>query len=344
MPRHDRFLNACRGLPVDATPIWLMRQAGRYMAEYRALRENYGILEMIKTPELAAEVTLQPVRAFEIDAAIIFADILPALEELGFELTFVSGRGPVIGNPIRSADQVGALRPTPGCGGLDRTCEAIRQVRAELDGLIPLIGFCGAPFTLACYAIEGGGSKDFLAAKQFMYEQPAAWAGLLDALTDVLGDYLAGQVEAGAQTIQIFDSWAGALSPADYREYALPWTRRLVNQVRERGVPVIHFGTGLSGFLPIQKELGADVLGIDWRISLADARRILGPEVAVQGNLDPAVMLAPVDVIRGQASRVLAENGGAPGHIFNLGHGIFKTTPVDHVRALVDHVHGASAT
>ena len=339
MPRSDRFLEACRGRPVDATPVWLMRQAGRYMAEYRALRERHALLEMIKTPELAAEITLQPVRAFAVDAAIIFADILPALEELGFELAFVPGRGPVIGNPIRSPQQVAGLRPTPGRGGLDRTGQAIRLARAELDGLVPLIGFCGAPFTLACYAIEGGGSRDFLAAKTFLHEHPRAWRRLLDALTAVLAEYLADQVKAGAQALQIFDSWAGALSPADYREYAMPWTRPLIQQARALGVPVIHFAAGAAALLPLFKELGADVLGLDWRISLADARRALGPNLPVQGNLDPAVLLAPPPEIRRQASRILAENRGAPGHIFNLGHGVLKTTPPEHVRLLVDHVH-----
>ncbi len=337
MSRADRFLNACRGEPVDATPIWLMRQAGRYMPEYRALRAKYGILEMIKTPELAAEVTLQPVRAFDIDAAIIFADILPALEEAGLDLEFIPGKGPVIHNPVRSPSDVERLGWATGRGGLEKTMDAIRLVQSELDGLVPLIGFAGAPFTLACYAIEGGSSRDFLSAKQFMYEQPAAWDKLLTRISDILIDYLQGQVEAGVNVIQLFDSWAGALSPADYRTMALPYTQRVLQAVQ--GVPRIHFGTGLSGFMPLLKETGADILGVDWRMDLADARAQLGPDQPVQGNLDPAVLFAPADEIRRQAKAVLDANAGRNGFIFNLGHGVFKETPVEHVRTLVDFVH-----
>ena len=344
MARHDRFLKACRGEPVDATPIWLMRQAGRYMREYRAIRERHSILEMIKTPDLATEVTLQPVRAFDVDAAIIFADILPTLEELGFELSFISGTGPVISNPVRTANDVQRIPSTPDAGGLKSTFQAIQQVRNELDGRVPLIGFCGAPFTLACYAIEGGSSKHFLAAKKFMLEEPRAWNAFLDRLTSVLTDYVQGQVEAGAQVIQIFDSWAGALSPSDYIHRVLPYTRKLVNHIRSLGVPTIHFGTGMSGFLSMQRELGADVIGLDWRINLSEAREILGEDQPVQGNLDPSVLLSSEDEVMAQASRVLDENNKRTGHIFNLGHGIFKQTPVDRVRQLVDYVHSRTET
>jgi uroporphyrinogen decarboxylase len=339
MARADRFLKACRGEPVDATPVWLMRQAGRYMAEYRALRERHSLLEMIKTPELAAEVTLQPVRAFPVDAAIIFADILPVLEELGFDLTFVPGTGPVIANPVRSAADVRSLCATPGRGGLDRTAEAIRLVRRDLDGTVPLIGFAGAPFTLGCYAVEGGSSRDYLVAKGFLYAEPKAWGELMDRLTETLTAYLRAQVEAGAQALQIFDSWAGILSPADYWVHALPYTRRIVEALRPLGVPIIHFGTGLGAYLPLVAACGADVIGIDWRIDLADARAILGWERPVQGNLDPALLLAPADARQEGVARVLAANGGRTGFIFNLGHGVYKQTPPEAVLALVEQVH-----
>lgn len=336
----DRFLRACRRKPVDATPVWLMRQAGRYMPEYRALREKYSILELIRTPDLATEVTLQPIRAFNLDAAIIFADILPVLQGLGLELEFVKGDGPVIHNPLRTEAQIEALVVRPAEETLGFTLQAIRQVKRELAGRIALIGFSGAPFTLASYAIEGGGSRNYLYAKSLMYGQPRVWHALLEKLAEVVGDYLRAQAAAGAQVLQLFDSWIGALSPADYREYVLPYSKRAIEIAKsDRDVPVIHFGTGTSGMLPLLKEAGGDVIGVDWRIDLAAAWEQLGPDVAVQGNLDPVVLFAPVPEIKKQAARILDSVRGKPGHIFNLGHGILQHTPVEHVAALVDFVH-----
>ncbi len=334
-----RFLNACRREPVDAVPIWLMRQAGRYMAEYRALRQKYTILEIIKTPELAVEVTLQPVNAFDLDAAIIFADILPPLEGMGLQLTFEKGEGPVIHNPLRTPADIAALRLPDPRESLAFTLQAIRLARRELDGRIPLIGFSGAPFTLASYAIEGGSSRNYTRAKSLMYNQPDAWHVLMDKLATLVGEYLYAQAEAGAQVLQYFDSWVGALAPADYREYVLPHAQKAIARARQSGVPVIHFGTGTSGMLPLIREAGGDVIGVDWRIDIADARRILGETVAIQGNLDPLTLFAPLPVLKQRAAAILDSMDGHPGFIFNLGHGILPNTPVEHVAALVDFVH-----
>jgi uroporphyrinogen decarboxylase len=339
MSRSNRFLAACRAQPVDAAPIWLMRQAGRYMPEYRALRANHRLLDMIKTPELAAEVTLQPVRAFDVDAAIIFADILQILDEVGLSLEFVEGHGPVLHHPVHGPDDVEGLDRRTGSGGLEQTLAAIRRVKRQLEGTLPLIGFAGAPFTLACYAVEGGSSKEFLRAKQFMYNQEPAWRRLLEMLTSLVADYLVDQVHAGADAIQLFDSWAGILSPADFADSALPYAREIVRRVQACGVPVIYFGTGLSGCLEEVRRIGADVIGLDWRIGLAQARTRLGEAQAIQGNLDPAVLLASAERIRRAAGDLIETNGGRPGFIFNLGHGVHKETPPDHVQALVDAVH-----
>lgn len=344
MTPSNRFLQACRRQPVDATPIWLMRQAGRYMAEYRALREKYSILNLIKTPELAAEVTLQPIRAFNLDAAIIFADILTLLEGLGLHLEFVKGDGPVIHNPVRTAADVAALTVRPAQETLHFTLQAIALVRRELNGKVPLIGFSGAPFTLASYAIEGGGSRNYTRAKGLMYGQPAVWHSFMDKLAQAIGDYLHAQAQAGAQVLQLFDSWVGALSPADYRDYVLPYSKKAIDLARgNTDIPVIHFGTGTAGMLPLLKEAGGDVIGVDWRIDLPLAWDALGKAVAVQGNLDPVVLFAPIPEIKKQAARILDGVRGRPGHIFNLGHGILQHTPVDHVAVLVDFVHEYSA-
>jgi len=349
----SRLLRACRRESVDATPIWLMRQAGRYMAEYRALRQRYTILEMIKTPELACEVTLQPMQAFNLDAAIIFADILPPLEGMGLPLEFVKGEGPVIATPVRTAADVAALRVTPPEESLGFTLEAIRLVRRELDGggralsgrCIPLIGFSGAPFTLASYAIEGGSSRNFVHAKRLMMGEPALWAQLMTKLSEVIGHYLLAQARAGAQVLQLFDSWAGQLSPADYRTSALPYSRRAIEIARQAGVPIIHFGTETGGMLDLIREAGGDVIGVDWRVPLDVAWRQLGEGVAVQGNLDPVALFAPWPELQQRAQHVLdaARSVGRPGHIFNLGHGILPETPVDNVRRLVDFVHEYSS-
>jgi uroporphyrinogen decarboxylase len=342
-PMNDRFLKACRREPVKTTPIWLMRQAGRYMAEYRRLRETHTILEIIKTPELAVEVTLQPINAFDLDAAIIFADILPPLEAMGLSLEFIRGEGPIFHNPLRTAADVAALSVPDPRESLSFTMEAIRLVRYELAGRVPLIGFSGAPFTLASYAIEGGATRNFVLTKSLMYNQPEVWHELMDKLATLVGEYLIAQAEAGAQVLQLFDSWAGALGPADYRQYVLPYSRRVIQTTGSSGVPVIHFSTGTSGMLEAIKEAGGDVIGVDWRIDLSDAWRTLGDDIAIQGNLDPVALFAPLPELREHVVRILAQADGRPGHIFNLGHGILPKTPVEHVAALVDMVHELSS-
>jgi uroporphyrinogen decarboxylase len=340
---NDRLLKACRREPVDCTPVWLMRQAGRYMSEYRRLREKYTILESIKTPELAVEVTLQPIRAFDLDAAIIFADILPPLEAMGLALEFVHGEGPVIHNPLRHPDDVAALYVPDPRESLGFTLEAIRLARRELDGRLPLIGFSGAPFTLASYAVEGEGSHHFALTKSLMYGEPRAWHSLMDKLASLVGDYLKAQAEAGAQVLQLFDSWVGALSPDDYRRFVLPYSQRAIKTAQSAGVPVIHFSTETAGMLEHIKEAGGDVIGVDWRVDLAAAWRRLGDDVAIQGNLDPLALFAPLPELERQVSGILAQVDGRPGHIFNLGHGILPQTPVEHVAALVEMVHRRSA-
>jgi uroporphyrinogen decarboxylase len=334
-----RFLKACRCEPVEVTPIWLMRQAGRYMAEYRALRQKYSILEIIKTPDLAVEVTLQPINAFNLDAAIIFADILPPLEGMGLKLTFEKGEGPVIHNPIRTPADIEKLHQPDPRESVAFTLEAISLARQELAGRVPLIGFSGAPFTLACYAIEGGGLRNYILAKSLMYEEPAAWHKLMEKLAILVGEYLYAQAKAGAQALQFFDSWAGALSPLDYREFVLPHSRRAIERAKESGAPVIHFGVGTSSILHLIKEAGGDVIGVDWRIELNQARRILGDDVAIQGNLDPVTLFAPLPVLKQRAAAILDQMAGCPGFIFNLGHGILPNTPVRHVAALIDFIH-----
>ena len=340
----SRFLRACRREPVDATPIWLMRQAGRYMPEYRTLRQRYGILEIIKQPELALEVTMQPINAFDLDAAIIFADILPLLEGMGLSLEFIKGEGPLIHNPVRTADDVARLAAPPPEEALPYTLDAIRLARKELAARgIPLIGFSGAPFTLACYAIEGGSSRHHARTKGMMFGEPALWNELMTKLTDAAARYLVAQVAAGAQAVQLFDSWCGELSPADYRLCLLPHMKRLVATVKKAGVPVILFGVGTSGLLELLRETGADVIGIDWRIDLCAARNRLGDSVAIQGNLDPITLFAPWEAIQPRAQTVLDAANGQPGHIFNLGHGVLPETPVDHVKRLCEYVHAASS-
>ncbi len=335
------FLLACNRQPTPHTPIWLMRQAGRYMPEYRAVKEKHGsILNMVKDPSVATEITLQPMRAFELDAAIIFADILTLLEPMGFRLEFVKGEGPLIHNPIRAPADLNRLKPVDPNVDLAFTLDAIRMVQRELAGRKPLIGFSGAPFTLACYAIEGGSSRDFARARMFMYADPGAWAELMTRLAEAVGDYLAAQVAAGADAIQLFDSWAGVLSPSDYARFVLPYSRlALERAIQHRSVPRIHFGTGTGGFLHLIRDAGCEVVGVDWRVDLATAWNQFGRPAAAQGNLDPVVLFAPPDEIRRQARRILDSVRGRPGHIFNLGHGILEHTPVDHVRVLVDFVH-----
>jgi uroporphyrinogen decarboxylase len=338
---NDRFLKACRREPVDCTPVWFMRQAGRYMAEYRALRAKHSILELCKTPELAAQVTLQPIDRFPLDAAIIFADILLPLEPMGLSLEFAAGEGPVIHNPVRDQADVERLNVIDG-GELDYVAEAIRQARHALNGRVPLIGFAGAPFTLASYAIEGGSSRNYLLTKQLMYSEPKAWHQLMDKFARVITGYLRRQIKAGAQAIQLFDSWVGCLSVGDYVEYVMPHVQLIFEGLKREGVPMIHFGTGTSAMLPQMREAGGDVIGVDWRIHLDEAWAAVGHDVAVQGNLDPLALYAPLHEIERRVADILRRAGGRPGHIFNLGHGILPTTPIEHVAATIDMVHKLS--
>lgn len=340
---NDRFLRACRRQPVDATPVWFMRQAGRYMKEYRDLRERYSMLELCRTPELATEVTLQPVRRFPLDAAIIFSDLLLPLEPLGLPFDFVKGDGPRVERPIRAESDVAALSPFEPRERLAPVLEAIRLVKAQLAGLVPLIGFAGAPFTLASYAIEGGHSNHYAHTKALMYGNPKAWHRLCALLADTAADYLVAQVEAGADAVQVFDSWVGALGPADYREFVLPHSRHIFDRLKPLGVPTIHFGTGTATLLPLLTDAGGDVIGADWRIPLDDAWALIGDGHAVQGNLDPTLLLAPTPRLLAAADDVLRRAGGRPGHIFNLGHGILPNTSVEAVEALAEHVHAYTA-
>ena len=336
------FLRACRREQTAFTPVWLMRQAGRYLPEYRALRARYDFLTLCKTPEAATEVTLQPIERLGVDAAILFADILLVLEPLGVGLEFTRGEGPHIARPVRSADDVARLAPVDVPSSVGFVFETVRRARKALAERVPLIGFAGAPFTLASYLIEGGASREFLLTKRFMRAEPAAWHALMARLAGITVEYLDGQIDAGAQAVQLFDSWVGTLSPADYREFVLPHSRAVLNRLAP-GVPAIHFGTGTAALLELMKEAGGDVLGLDWRVNLGPTWDRLGADVAVQGNLDPAVLLAPVPEIRRAARAILEGAARRPGHIFNLGHGVHQETPVDHVRALVDMVHEMSA-
>lgn len=340
------FLRACNRLPAEHTPIWLMRQAGRYMPEYRALREKHGMLEMINTPELAAEVTLQPIKAFGVDAAIIFADILPPLIGMGFELEFVEGTGPVIHNPIQDARGVDALATPPATEALPGTLEAIRLVTAELAPRnVPLIGFAGAPFTLASYAIEGGGSKTYAKTKTLMYREPEAWDRLMGKLVTVQADYLIQQAEAGASALQVFDSWAGmALGVQDYERYVRPHNAALFQMLETAGMPVINFSSGTGAYLDVVAACGGTVIGVDWRLPLDVAWEKAGLDRAIQGNLDPIALLVSWPELRPRIDDVLTRAGGRAGHIFNLGHGILPNTPVDNVRRLVDYVHEQTAS
>jgi uroporphyrinogen decarboxylase len=320
-----------------------MRQAGRYMAAYQALRQRYSLLDLCRTPELAAEVTLQPMQRLPVDAAIIFTDLLIPLEPMGARLVFTPNEGPVIENPIRSAADVEALHMVDPQADLAFTLEAIRIVCRDLDGKVPLIGFAGAPFTLASYLIEGSGSRHYIQTKQLMYHQPEAWHRLLDKLASVATTFLQAQVASGAQVVQLFDSWVGCLSPDDYRRYVLPYTKQVIEGLRNAGVPVIHFGTDTAMLLDAMREAGSDVIGVDWRIPLDDAWHRIGPDVGIQGNLDPVALFAPLPEIQRRVDDILRRAGNRPGHIFNLGHGILPETPIEHVQAVADLVHAHSA-
>ncbi len=327
------FLDACWGKPVSATPVWFMRQAGRSLPEYRAVRERYGMFDIIRTPELAAEVTVQPVRRLGVDAAILFSDIVVPLTAVGVDIALAPG--PVVAEPFVGAADLDRLRPLDAEADMAYVLDTVKLLVGELD--VPLIGFAGGPFTLATYLV--GSSKEQTKAKAFMHSEPALWADLLDRLADTVLASLRAQVAAGAAAVQLFDSWAGVLSPADYRRHVLPATRKVLGGLADVGVPRIHFGVGTGELLELMHEAGADVVGVDWRVPLGTARRRLGADVAVQGNLDPAVCLAPWEPVALAARKVLAANGGRPGHVFNLGWGVLPETDPDVLRRVVDLVH-----
>lgn len=336
------FLKACRREKTPYTPVWLMRQAGRYMKEYRKIRDKVSFLELCRNQELAAEVTITACEKIKADAAILFSDILLMVEPLGFSLEYSKEDGPVISGNLATQKDVDRLPEIEPKDSLQFVFDAVRLTRSCLNPKIPLIGFCGAPFTLASYMIEGGTSKSFLKTKQLMYSDAGVWRALMEKISRGLVEFLKGQVDSGADAIQIFDSWVGCLGPEDYREFVLPHTKFIIENLGRR-VPLIHFGTGTGPFLEEIRETGADVIGVDWRIELDEAWKRIGPDRAIQGNLDPAVLLSPLDVIQARAKKILGQAGARPGHIFNLGHGVLPATPVDHVIALVDYVHETSS-
>lgn len=336
--RDSVFMKACRREKTPYTPVWLMRQAGRYQAEFREIRSKVGLLELCKTPELAAQVTVHAVNQLEVDAAIIFADILLPLDAFGNGLDYVKGEGPVIARPVRTEADIDALPQLDACEAFSYVLEAIRITRRELPANVPLIGFAGAPFTLASYLIEGGSSRNYEHTKTLMYCRPEAWNKLAAHIVDLSIDYLNAQARAGSQALQIFDSWVGALSVEDYMEYVFPHTERLIAGLLP-GVPVIHFGTGTSCLLEAMRDAGGDVIGVDWRMNLLEARRRLGNDVAIQGNMDPVALLADRQTIRRKAETILRDMAGDPGHIFNLGHGVLPPTSVDNAKYVVDLVH-----
>lgn len=336
---NDLFLRACRREPTDRTPIWLMRQAGRYLPEYRALREKYDMLTMCRTPDLAVEVTLQPLRRFALDAAILFSDIMIPLRGMGIDFEIKESVGPLVANPVRTRQDAEALRVIEPEQDVPFVVESVRRLREELQ--VPLIGFAGAPFTLASYIVEGKPSRDLLRTKSLMYTDPGTWHTLMDKLAATIGVYLFAQVRAGAQAVQLFDSWVGALSPRDYAEFVLPHSKAIFDRLATAGVPRIHFGTGTATLLEGMKSAGGDVIGVDWRVPLDEAWRRLG-DVAIQGNLDPAILTTTPDIVEKQTREILAQAKGKHGHIFNLGHGVLPNTPPDHVARLVDTVHNYS--
>ncbi|HET8998764.1 MAG TPA: uroporphyrinogen decarboxylase [bacterium] len=335
------FLRACRREPVEFTPIWLMRQAGRILPEYRAIRERISLLELCKTPDAAAEVTVLAVDRLKVDAAIIFADILLVTEPLGVGLEYAKGEGPLVHRPVRTAADVERLREVDPHEAVPFVFETVRRARQALHGRVPLIGFAGGPFTVASYLVEGSPSRQFLRTKTLMYGDPATWRRLMDKLATLTIGYLNGQIAAGAQAVQIFDSWVGCLAPDDYRRHVLPFTKQVIDGIAG-AVPVIHFGIGTAGLLELMCEAGGDVIGLDWRVDLGRAWDRLGQDVAVQGNLDPAVLLADPAEIRRAVRTILASAGDRSGHIFNLGHGVLPQTPWQHAAALVEIVHEES--
>jgi uroporphyrinogen decarboxylase len=335
------FMKACRREPTDVTPVWLMRQAGRYMEEYRQVRGQTTFLELCKNPQLCSEIMCTAVNKLGVDAAIIFSDLLPILEPMGLDLEFAKGEGPVIWNPVRAPADVDRVDELEDLGELDFVFETVKRTRAELPPVMPLIGFAGAPFTLASYTIEGGSSRSYLHTKSLMYRDEGAWRTLMERFSRAITNYLNAQIASGAQCVQLFDSWVGCLGPDDYRRYVLPYLKQIIEGITP-GVPVINFATGNPALLPLLSEAGGDVIGIDWRVRLDDAWRTVGESKAVQGNLDPLVLLSTPEEIRRRAQVVLDQAGGRPGHIFNLGHGVVQQTPVENAIALVEAVHELS--
>jgi uroporphyrinogen decarboxylase len=342
MSLNHPFLAACRRQKTPYTPVWLMRQAGRYMPEYRKLRAEFSFLDLCKRPDLAAEITVTPVDRLGVDAAILFADILLILEPMGLGLQYSKDDGPVIDAHIRSRTDVEQLQDFEPKEALSYVMETVRRSKAALGGKVPLIGFSGAPFTLASYIIERGGSRNYLLTKKLIYSDPGAWRALMERLSTTVAKYLNAQIAAGADAVQLFDSWAGCLSPDDYQKYVLPYSRVTIAAITP-GTPVIHFSTGTAGMLKSVREAGGDVIGLDWRIHLDEGWAAIGYDVGVQGNLDPAALLAKPKEIRRRVEDILRHAGGRPGHIFNLGHGVFPETPVEHAIAMVEAVHELSA-
>ena len=334
---NSRFLEACRRRPTDVRPVWFMRQAGRYMKQYRDIRAKFGMLELCKHPDLAAQITLQPVEILDVDAAIIFADLLLPVEPMGLKLRFAAGEGPVIDNPVRTSSDIDSLSIS-NTDDLGYVGESIQIVTRALSGRVPVIGFVGAPFTMASYMIEGGASRNFIRTKQMMYRDETLWRRLMGKLVDVLGSFGILQVSAGARVIQVFDSWVGALGPDDYVRYVAPYSRALIERIRSSSAPVIHFGTGAAGFFKELHAAGGDIMGVDWRANIDQAWMDISYRSAVQGNLDPAILFAPIPEIRVRVHELLRRTGSRPGHIFNLGHGILPETPVESVKACVEIV------
>ncbi|HLL79345.1 MAG TPA: uroporphyrinogen decarboxylase [Ktedonobacteraceae bacterium] len=338
-----RFLAACHHTQPDATPIWFMRQAGRCLAEYRELRKRYDILTMAKTPELCAQVTLMPVKQFGVDGAVLYADIMLPLEKMGISLEIEPDIGPIIHNPVRTMRDVEHLRVLDAEEATPYVMEAIRLVRSEIGGKQAVIGFSGAPYTLACYMIEGRPSRDYGIAKSLMYSQPQVWDALMSKLSEVVTRYLLAQIRAGVDVVQLFDSWVGALSPSAYRRYVLPYTQRIFSAIQQTGTPSIHFGTSTSSLLELMTEAGGDILSVDWRVDLDAAWERIGYDRGIQGNLDPTLLLTPWEVIEQGMLDVLRRANNRPGHIFNLGHGVLAPTDPDVLRRLVDAVHSVTA-
>ncbi len=339
MPFNDLFLRAARCEQTERTPIWMMRQAGRYMPEYRAIREKHGFLEMCRTPELAVEVTLQPVDLIGVDVAILFSDILVPFPGMGLDLEFAKGEGPVIHNPVRTVADVNKLRVADPIEDTGYVMEAIKILRRELESKVPLIGFAGAPFTLASYMIEGHGTRDYINTKRLMWSEPEAWDRLMTVTSDTVIAYLSAQIDAGAQAVQVFDSWVGYVAPSDYERSVLPYSTRVIAELSKKGVPVIHFANQGTSMLDLVVQAGGDVVGLDWRIDIGTAAEQIGPNFAIQGNIDPVALFAPDDDLERIVVEILEKVGTRPGHIFNLGHGIHKTTDPEKARTLVRLVH-----